>query len=90
MGSGVLYKEPNNDAALYSTLPAWRFADLRRPTAVKTAVKTAVPPWLQFRSNTESFEVSVNGQLIYSKLKTGSIPSKDEVVELIKKFFAGG
>ncbi|KAK5915043.1 hypothetical protein CesoFtcFv8_000677 [Champsocephalus esox] len=56
-------------------------------------------PWLQWRSNTvadeevtgrvgrqNSYEISVNGQLIYSKLKTGKIPPPDEVVKLIKDF----
>ncbi|KAF1393076.1 hypothetical protein PFLUV_G00034690 [Perca fluviatilis] len=37
-----------------------------------------------------SFEVSVNDKLVYSKLKTGSFPKPEEVVELVKKNMAQG
>jgi selenoprotein W-related protein len=32
------------------------------------------------------FEVSVNGQLVYSKLKTGRHPDPGEVSDLVQKF----
>ena len=37
-----------------------------------------------------SFEVSVEGQLIHSKLQTGGFPDKHEVVEIIKDVSGGG
>lgn len=32
-----------------------------------------------------SFEITVNGNLIFSKLKAGKFPDNDEIVEMIKK-----
>jgi len=32
-----------------------------------------------------SFEVTLNGELIYSKLKTGSMPKENEIVDQVKK-----
>lgn len=32
----------------------------------------------------DSFEVSVNGELIYSKLKTGQFPNNEEVTEKVR------
>ena len=36
-----------------------------------------------------SFEVTVNGQLVHSKLKSGGFPDKKEVVSIIKEVAAG-
>jgi len=32
-----------------------------------------------------SFEITLNGNLIYSKLKTDKFPDNDEIVEMVKK-----
>ena len=32
-----------------------------------------------------SFEVTVDGKLVYSKLKTGKYPTNEEIIELLKK-----
>jgi len=32
-----------------------------------------------------SFEIKLNGQLIYSKLKSGDFPNNDEIVAMVKK-----
>jgi len=37
-----------------------------------------------------SFEVSVDGCVIYSKLKEGSFPQNDKVVEKVKKCIKAG
>jgi len=36
------------------------------------------------------FEVTVNGRLLYSKLKTGRHADQGEVVELVRKFLQEG
>jgi len=33
----------------------------------------------------ESFEVTINGQVAYSKLKAGSFPTEEEIVKLVKE-----
>ena len=42
-----------------------------------------------FKGRNTSFEVSVNGQLIYSKLKTGTFPDPGEVAEMVRKMVQG-
>ncbi|XP_044059087.1 migration and invasion enhancer 1-like [Siniperca chuatsi] len=37
----------------------------------------------------DSFEVSVNGQLIYSKLNTGTFPVPEQVAEMVKQIVHG-
>jgi selT/selW/selH-like putative selenoprotein len=37
-----------------------------------------------------AFEVTVDGTLIFSKLKLGRHPREDELTELVKRHLAGG
>ena len=37
-----------------------------------------------------SFEVTLNGEIIHSKLETGGFPDRHEVLEIIKDVSSGG
>ncbi|KAF3832392.1 hypothetical protein F7725_026057 [Dissostichus mawsoni] len=56
----------------------WIYPQAHSSASTYSRENSCPPPWLQWRLNTDSFEISVNGQLIYSKLKTGKIPPPDE------------
>jgi len=32
-----------------------------------------------------AFEIKINDELVYSKLKTGSMPNENEIVDMVKK-----
>lgn len=42
------------------------------------------------KGRTDSFEVSVNDQLIFSKLETGMFPVPEQVMEKVKQMVHGG
>jgi selenoprotein W-related protein len=52
-------------------------------------LKWDVEEWQLVPSDGGRFEISVDGELIYSKLETGSFPDEDQVIGLIRKRIAG-
>jgi selenoprotein W-related protein len=52
-------------------------------------LKWDVEEWLLVPSDGGKFEISVDGELVYSKLETGSFPDEDKVIGLIRKRAAG-
>ncbi|KAG7242513.1 hypothetical protein INR49_020226 [Caranx melampygus] len=72
---------------LYFIQPELRSQSRRSVTGSN---KSAAKPWLQSPLNTDSFEVSVNGQLIYSKLNTGTFPETDEMTEKVREMVNEG
>ena len=52
-------------------------------------LKWDVEEWQLVPSDGGKFEITADGEPIYSKLETGKFPDEDQVISLIKKRAAG-
>jgi selenoprotein W-related protein len=51
--------------------------------------KRDIEEWQLVPSDGGRFEISIDGEIIYSKLETGKFPDEDLIVSLIRKQVAG-
>jgi len=64
---------------------AWGYAG--KYERLKSAILKAVPEAeiTGVVGRKTAFEITLNGKVIYSKLKTGNMPEENDIVEMIKK-----